>query len=494
MASCEIDPFASATELLSALARKEISAVELLSLHQRRIEQYNPALNVVVEPNFEQAYAAAARADASRCHDDAGAGAALLGLPITLKESINVEGMRTTVGVPLWSSFRSEYDAPLTSRVRTAGAVILGKTNVPPMLTDWQANNPIYGRTNNPWALERTPGGSTAGAAAVAAGLTALEFGSDLGGSIRVPAAFCGIYGHRPSETALPRSGQFPFRPLPNSASVMAVQGPLARSAEDLELALDVVAGADVGEDVAWRLVLPPSRHQRLADFRVAVLPWIDWVPVHPEIIAAQEQLASRLSAHGCRVERVQPHHLGDHRAAFALYLKLLATMSTVGDSAEAREGRLELLRARDDEWAATEIAALASSASDYLLWNREREQARAAWRAFFRDWDVLLTPPFLSPAFPHSERPWPPTPESMHSTIELSGRQLPNVLGLFYPALATLPGQPATAFPVGLSRDGLPLGLQAIGPYLEDRTPLRFAALVAGEWGGFTPPPGYWR
>src|SRR5205085_7484840 len=176
----------------------------------------------------------------------------LLGLPMTLKESINVKGLGTTVGMSQWKDFRSEHDAPVAARVKAAGAVIMAKTNVPPMLADWQANNPVYGRTNNPWDATRTPGGSTGGgSAALAAGLTPLEYGSDIGGSIRVPAAFCGVYGHRPSETAMPRSGQFPMPPLPNAAVVMGVQGPMARSAADLELALDVAAGAEAGEDVA---------------------------------------------------------------------------------------------------------------------------------------------------------------------------------------------------------------------------------------------------
>ena len=183
----------------------------------------------------------------ARCED-----APLLGLPLTLKESINVKGLRTTVGMPHWADFRSEHDAPVTARVRAAGATIMAKTNVPPMLADWQAANPVHGRTNNPWDLRRSPGGSTGGgAAALAAGLTPLEYGSDIGGAIRVPAVFCGVYGHRPSETALPRSGQFPMPPLPNAAVVMGVQGPLARSADDLALALDVAAGPDAGEDVA---------------------------------------------------------------------------------------------------------------------------------------------------------------------------------------------------------------------------------------------------
>jgi amidase len=201
--SAPIHGFSTAGEMLDALARKQISAVELFELHRERIERHNPALNVLVEPDLGRAQLAAAAADAQRARAAHGA---LLGLPITLKESINVAGLRTTVGMPMWAAFRSEHDAPLTQRVRSAGAVLMGKTNVAPMLGDWQADNEVYGRTNNPWDLARTPGGSTGGAAAVAAGLTPLEFGSDIGGSIRVPAGFCGVYGHRSSDSALPRS------------------------------------------------------------------------------------------------------------------------------------------------------------------------------------------------------------------------------------------------------------------------------------------------
>ncbi len=221
-----MDPFASATELLAGLRAGTISSSELTDLYIRRIEKYDTQLNAVVVRDFERARHAA------RAADQGGAGA-LRGLPITLKESINVTGLGTTCGVPEWKSFVSQHDAPAWTRLREAGAVLMGKTNVPPMLADWQSANPVYGRANNPWDLGRTPGGSSGGsAAALAAGLTALEVGSDIGGSIRVPAAFCGVYGHRPSETLLPRSGQFPMPPTPNTAVVMAVQGPLARSAE----------------------------------------------------------------------------------------------------------------------------------------------------------------------------------------------------------------------------------------------------------------------
>src|SRR5581483_2431163 len=223
---------------------------------------------------------------------------------------------------------RAPSDSLLVRRLREAGAIIIGKTNIPPMLADWQADNPLFGRTNNPWALDRTPGGSTGGGgAALAAGLTPLEFGSDIGGSIRYPASWCGVYGHRPSVGVVPQSGHFPGSALPNPAITLPVLGPLARTAEDLELALDVVAGPDVGDEVAWRLELPPARRTRLADLRVAVLPRPDWLPIDPEIAAGIETLASRLSHIGARVGEAQPDGFGDLREHHALYWTMLSAV-----------------------------------------------------------------------------------------------------------------------------------------------------------------------
>src|SRR5215470_11465345 len=276
-----MNPFATATELLADLRAGRVTSSELTEMYIGRIEKHDERLNAVVERDFARAREQARAADR-------GGGGALRGLPITLKESFNVSGLRTTCGVPMWKDFVSKHDSPTWAQLRGAGAVLLGKTNVPPMLADWQSANAIYGRTNNPWDLTRTPGGSSGGsAAAIATGLSALEVGSDIGGSIRVPAVFCGVYGHRPSETLLPKSGQFPDPPAPNSARVMGVQGPLARSAEDLEVALSVLAGLEVGEDVAWRLELPPARHQKLGEFRVGVLPPVPWIALDDRIASA---------------------------------------------------------------------------------------------------------------------------------------------------------------------------------------------------------------
>ncbi len=485
-----IDAFGTVRGMLAALDARRVSAVELLVGHLARIERYDKALNAIVVRDFERARADAAAADAARA---GGARHPLLGLPMTLKESMNVSGLPTTVGVTAWAAFVSQHDAPVRERTKAAGAVLMGKTNVPPVLADWQATNPIYGRTVNPWDATRTPGGSSGGgAAAVAAGLTPLDYGSDIGGSIRVPAVFCGIYGHKPSETAVPRSGQMPVPPLPNPASVMAVQGPLARSAEDLELALDVVAGPEIGEDAAWRLTLPPARGARLADLRVALLPPIPWLPVDAEILAAQARVADALARAGARVETAQPEGFGDFRETFALYLSLLNAITSARVPLEERRRLVALQRAVDDPFAAAQVAGMEATAADYFAWLARRERQRAAYRAFFREWDVLLAPAFPTPAYPHVDMAYPRDAASLRHVLHVDGATIPYSYGLVHPAVATLAGQPATAFPAGRTRGGLPIGLQAIGPYLEDRTPIRFAALLADAIGGFERPPGF--
>jgi amidase len=452
----DIDPFASATTLRAALAARRVSAAELADRYIRRIEQYDGRLNAVVVRDFERARQQARAADLAIARGEAGT---LLGVPITLKESINVAGLATTCGVPEWKGYVSAHDAPAAARLRAAGTVLLGKTNVPPVLADW---------------------------------LTALEVGSDIGGSIRVPATFCGVYGHRPSETLLPRSGQFPMPPMANAAVVMGVQGPLARSAEDLEMALSVLAGPEVGEDVAWRVELPSARHARLADFRVAVLPAIPWLPVDDEIAGALDDLTSRLGRLGCTVAQAQPEGLGDHRDHHCLYRSLLSAVTGARVDEEGRRQRIAMWRKADDEFSRAHLRGLEAAPGDYILWHGRRESYRAAWRAFFREWDVLLAPAINVLAYPHIDRAWPTDDSDLTLTFTINGRSVPYLHGLVYPAVSTVAGQPATAFPVGRSRAGLPVGLQAIGPYLEDRTPIRFAALLAQEIGGFLKPDGY--
>jgi amidase len=474
--------------MLEALRERAISAVELLGQHLARIEKHNPALNALVTPSFDEARASAVAADEARARDPNPDDRPLLGLPVTFKESINVRGLRTTMGMPPFASYVSPVDAPIVARMRAAGAVIVGKTNIPPMLTDFQSANPLFGRTNNPWDLARTPGGSSGGAAAaVAAGLTPLEIGSDFAGSIRLPAAFCGVFGHRPSDSLLPRSGQGPMIPAPNPAVALGVQGPLARSARDLELALDVAKGADLGEDVAWRVELPPARHQRLAAFRVAVLPLGDWPPVSKDVATALGAVVDQLRHEGAKVETASPiadlrqHHLRFCELAYALMNARLPD--------EARRQRAAMFREKGDEVALACARGVDAGSGDLLVLHGEREATRAAYRAFFREWDVLLAPTTLGTAFTHGPMPFPPIKAMLSHTVDIDGTPVDPFLHSFYPSLASFAGQPATAFPAGVDRQGLPIGLQAIGPYLEDRTPIRFAGLVAPA---FRSPPSF--
>ncbi|NOK58629.1 MAG: hypothetical protein GFH27_549279n435 [Chloroflexi bacterium AL-W] len=479
-----IDTFSSVTDMLAALRTRQISAVELLDIHLAQIERHNGELNAIVIPNYDEARRCAVAADEARAR---GEEQPLLGLPLTVKDCLYMQGLPTTGGLPERAQAIAEVDSAVVARLRNAGSVILGKTNVPPYAADWQSDNPLFGRTNNPWNLAHTPGGSTGGgAAAVAAGLTPLEFGGDFGGSIRIPAAFCGIYGHKSSETALPRSGHFPGLPSPNAATAMAVQGPLARSAQDLMVAFDVVAGPDVGEATGWQLALPAARHKRLADFRVAVLPTVDWLPVDAEIMAAQETLAGQLRQLGAKVAYIQPAVFGDLRDYAKLYLSIFYAISTIGMPEDERRREAQELRALGDELLMAYADALEGSIGDYMIWFGQREFYRAALREFFQEWDILLAPANIVNAFPHTTVPMP------LRQLEVNGEAVRYNLQFVYASLCNLSGHPGTAFPVGMSQNGLPIGLQAIGPYLEDYTPMRFAELVAQELGGYQRPPHY--
>jgi amidase len=477
-----IDAFSSVVAMLGALRARAITAVELAEMHIARIDALNDRLNAIVVRTDERAINAARRADAALARGEAGA---LLGLPITLKESTLCAGLPQTAGLAAFRDHRPAVDGPLAARVFAAGAGLLGKTNVPVALADWQADSPVYGRTRNPWDLTRTPGGSTGGgAAALAAGLTPLEIGSDIGGSIRVPAAYCGVYGHRPSETAIPREGAFPLADLPSATALMGVQGPLARSARDLTLAFDVLAGPVVGEDVAWRLAIPPARHARLADFRVAIMPALPWAAPSSEMAARLDELATLLRREGALVREAMP--AVDPEAYFHDYCRLLNVQTTSARSREERERAAARMRASGDPVLAAQADGMTMDAAALLALGHRREQARAAWRAFFRDWDVLLAPTTLDAAFPHQDAPF------RLRTLDVDGRAFPYFYNIIYPMWAIFAGQPATAFPAGRNRAGLPLGLQAIGPYLEDRTTLAFAALVEDVWYRFEAPPGF--
>jgi amidase len=479
-----IDGFSSAKAMMEALRDREVSAAELLDLHLRRIERYNPALNAVIIKDYDRARAAAVEADAARAR---GEDRPLLGLPLTIKDAIDVQGLPTVCGATERVDAIAEADAPIVASVRAAGAVIMGKTNVPPYAGDYQVDNPVFGRTNNPWNLERIPGGSSGGSSTVvAAGLSPLEFGSDIGGSIRFPAAWCGIYGHRPSTGIIPVSGHFPGSPMPNPTFHLNTLGPFARTVEDLEMAFDLVAGPEPGEEVGWKLALPPARHSTLAGFRVGIFPGADWRPVDAEVQEKIEQVTAVLRAAGATVGEAAPAGYGDGKAYHALFQRIIGAVGTSRLSPTERQERAAMFRASTDPFGEARAEGVLASAADYITWHNERQRYRAAWRTLFRDWDVVLAPQVIVPAPPHSTVPVD------ERTIEVNGKIVAARAVIYYSALPILTGLPSTAVPVGLSKDGLPIGIQAIGPYLEDRTTIRFADLITREIGGYQRPPGY--
>ncbi|TVR76460.1 MAG: amidase [Sphaerobacteraceae bacterium] len=483
------DIWGSARSQVRALKNREISATELLEIYRMRIEQFNPGLNAIVVKCLDRAAERAREIDALPSGDVPGP---LCGLPMTLKESFEVTGLQTTGGLIDLKGRISEFDAPHVEALNAAGMVLMGKTNIPTGCADLQSDSPVYGRAVNPWNPERTPGGSSGGsAAAVASAMSPLELGTDIGGSIRVPANFCGIYGLRTSETAFPRWGDYPGSTHPNPTVVMTVAGPIARTPGDLELALDIINRPDPGENVGWSLKIPPARHQSLSGMRVGILQEMDWVQVSSEILAGKEKVRKAAEVAGSVVVDVDPEEVLDGSLRHHLdYKRLLHAIVSSDLSKEQQELMLDLTADRPEFQAALRDALKANPAAVFG-WFARREQQRARYRDLFTRVDVLIAPITLRTAFPHI-----PEKQSVvdiyKRTVEVDAETYPYDLQVVYPGVATFAGQPSVSFPTGLAADGLPIGLQAIGPYLEDRTPIRFAELIAEEIGGFTPPLGF--
>ncbi|MEV5833489.1 amidase [Nocardia sp. NPDC052112] len=475
--------FRSAEELSTALRAGEVTSMELTDEAIDRIERDGKAINAICVPDFDRARAAARDADAARAR---GEDRPLLGIPVTVKESYNMAGLPTTWGVPAQRDFVPAEDAVQVSRLKDAGAVVLGKTNVPFMLGDLQSFNEIYGTTNNPWDLERTPGGSSGGsAAALACGFGALSIGSDIGGSLRNPAHFCGVYAHKPSYGLVVSRGHVPPpAPALPSARDLAVVGPMARTARDLTLLLDVMAGPDpLTLGVAFDLALPAARRERLSDFRVLVVDDHPVIPTGSAVRAAVNRVADALVSGGARVERHSPL-LPDLTEAATLYTQLLLSELAAGYPVEAYEHirtHVAGLSADDHGPDATRLRGAVLSHRDWIEANNRRELHRHGWRQLFAEFDAVLCPITPTPAFPHDHNP-----DLGDRRIDIDGVAYPFGDQLVWAGLATMPGLPATAIPAGRSPEGLPVGVQLIGPMFEDRTPLRLAELLEQEIGGF--------
>ena len=486
--------FAGARAQAQALAEGRVSAVALLEQALQRIARFDGELNALPVLDAERARSAARQADAALAR---GERLPLLGVPVSVKESFDVAGLPTTTGHPAHAGNVAAADAPAVAALRAAGAVIVGKSNVPLSLADLQSYNALHGLTRNPWDLQRTPGGSSGGsAAALAAGYVALELGSDIGGSIRIPAHFTGVYGHKPSfglvsmrGTGLP-AGRHAERDL-------TVGGPLARTAADLELALQLLLNRDPLQSKAWRATLPAARHPRLADFRVLLLDhWPGTERTHSERTVG-ERLLQRLRTQGVAVSRPQdlpegllPDLVAQHRTYRSLLGSSLVEPPPLSAPASAR------LAALAPEDRSADAAWLCSSTLSHREWLRDNEHRlalRQQWERLFQSFDVVVTPVAPTPAFAHDHSE-PKDARSFPVRYEDGLRPLA-FTGLFtWAGLPVLPGLPATSFPLGLDEDGLPLGGQAVGPYLEDLTPIAFAHLLEQVYGGFQAPPGYGR
>lgn len=486
MAASEWD-YRSASDLVAALRERRISALELTDRAIARIEALDLAINAVPVRDFERARAAARAADAALARGERGA---LLGVPVTVKESFNIAGLPTSWGDPRFRRFTPKEDALAVSRLKKAGAVILGKTNVSQWLSDWQSYNGVYGTTNNPFDLCRTPGGSSGGsAAALAAGFGALSLGSDMGGSMREPAHYCGIYAHRPTERLVPHRGhERPgTAPLPVEHD-LAVIGPMARSAADLALALDVIAGPDeMTAGVGYRLALPPPRHDRLSDYRALI---IDAHPLGPTAHVVREALATlaeRLAKAGASVsdKRVLAPDLAH---ATRLHARLLSAYWGAGLSVAGYEKLFRdaaAFSSGDRSLAAERARGAVLSFREWRDVEAERAQLRQKWRDAFRDFDVILCPAAPTTAFPHDHS----TPLEARR-VRVDGKRYSYLdAHSIWAAPATIAGLPATVAPIGQDGSGLPIGVQIIGPFLEDRATIAFAALLERAFGGFTPP-----
>ena len=477
--------YRTAGDLLKALASGRVSSRELVDSAIARIEALDSKINAVVVRDFDGARAAAAAADATLARGDR---QSLLGLPITVKESFNVAGLPTSMGEPKFKDRRPTADTLAVERPKAAGAVILGKTNLPLGARDWQSFNEVYGTTNNPWDLSRTPGGSSGGsAAALAAGYVSLELGADIGGSLRCPAHFCGVFSHKTSLDLIPYRGSGPLpMPIPLRGD-LAVIGPMARSAADLALELSVLAGPDpLTEGVGYKLVLPPPRHARLTDFRVLVLDKHPLCPTAASVTGALNGLSESLEKLGCRINRDHPK-LPDLAQTARTYRQLLAASYLAdlpSETIEQMNARAKTLSPDDQSYSAAVVRGLTISHADWIRQSRARVGLRARWLDLFNDIDVVLCPPMPTVAFPHDYSP------QFGRHLDIDGVNVPYNDQSIWAGIAILVGLPATTMPIGKSPEGLPIGVQIIGGYLEDRTTIAFAELIEREFGAFTPPP----
>lgn len=469
--------FRSATELAKAVRTKQVGSRELLDHYLARIEKHNPAINAVVTLAEESARAAADEAD--RLTAAGQSTGPLHGLPVTIKDALETEGIRSTGGASELMDHVPTATAPAIAKLVEAGAIIFGKTNLPRWSGDGQSYNEMFGITNNPWDLSRTPGGSSGGAAAsVAAGFTSFEVGTDIGGSVRMPSHFSGVWGHKPSFGTVSGLG---YIDGPNGGTVEAdnnLLGPLTRSADDLDLLLGLMAGPSARDSAAWRLDLPEPRHADLRDYRVAA--WIDdeACAVDGEVVAVLDGAVSALEAAGVSVDRTGRPDL-DLATTSKLGMQLTIAATSVSMSPEEIDKLAERSRGK---------AVLAQRHHAWLERERVRTEVRAIWDRFFEEYDILLCPAAPLAAFPHNtEGNW------STRSLQINGEDRSYGELMTWTGFIGMAYLPVTTPPLGPTASGLPTSVQVVAPYLHDRSAIDFGRQLADLTGaGYRPPPDF--
>ncbi len=475
----------TAIQLAQKVRDREVGCVELLEYFLDRCRRYNDSINAIIVWNTEAARIRAEAADVAL--EKGEIWGPLHGVPMTIKEAYDIEGLPTTWGFPELEHNIATADSETVVRMKHAGAHFFGKTNVPLSLADFQSFNDIYGTTNNPWNLERTPGGSSGGsAAALAAGLTGLEAGSDIGGSIRNPAHFCGIYGHKPTWGVVSDAGHaLPGQVAPAD---IAVVGPMARSAEDLKVSMDVSAGAASHDSAGWQLMLPKPSKNNLKDFRVSIWTNDDMAPVSQEISDRVQLIGEILSRLGATVSdsaRPEINLEESHETYSSLLWGVMAAELSAEEKSEYQAG-LGQLDPNDRSIAANMIRYSVQAHGTWAENNNKRFLIRQKWQSFFNDWDIVICPQTATTAFPQDQG------EYLERELMVDNVAQDYFQQVFWSGLVTVAHLPSTVFPTGLSQEGLPIGLQAVGAEFNDYITIDFTRLMAQEIGGFIPPPAY--
>lgn len=474
-----------AKRLASLIRRGKIGCLELLDHYLARVERYNPALNAIIVSDIPKARRRARAADRALAKGEVWG--PLHGVPMTVKDSFDVAGLPTTWGVPELKDNIAGSNALSVDRWLDAGVVLFGKTNVPIWLADAQSFNAIYGTTNNPWNLDLTPGGSSGGAsAALAAGLTGIEMGSDIASSVRNPAAFCGLYGHKPTFGICPTRGHAPNDNV-RALDILAI-GPLARSADDIALGLSIIAGPDEIEARGTRLSLPPPKKKRLRDFKVGIVGDHPIAPVEHDVGEQLQRLATFLGKQKAKVsDTARPDiDLDDAHRTFSMLLRA-ATSAGLGDEDQADfQDALNTLPADADTPQARMLRGNTMSHRDWLRLDEKRQRMRWKWHEFFKEYDLLLCPVFCTAAFPHDHTP------PYERTLVVNGKEEPFHSQIFWSGYTGMAYLPSTVAPIGFTKDGRPVGVQIVGPEYGDRACLQFARLLEKEYQAFVPPPGY--